>query len=152
MDVELVIEAVLNCNEGLMGANMEEDIKNYLIAGAAMMLFDDGFANAEKFLEYMKKTLFMNDAPKVVHLLHLNTTYIPQSFILFNIYDNLLEVYSDIITFHDNIKNGEIGKTKVRNQLYINNNISEENLTIPEGPSAERWNYVSNEAQKEVTI
>lgn len=152
MDVELVIEAVLNCNEGLMGANMEEDIKNYLIAGAAMMLFDDGFANAEKFLEYMKKTLFMNDAPKVVHLLHLNSTYIPQSFILFNIYDNLLEVYSDIITFHDNTKNGEIGKTKVRNQLYINNNITEENLTIPEGPSAERWNYVSNEAQKEVTI
>lgn len=152
MDVELVIEAVLNCNEGLMGAGMEEDIKNYLIAGAAMMLFDDGFANAEKFLEYMKKTLFMHDAPKVVHLLHLNTTYIPQSFILFNIYDNLLEVYSDIITFHDSTKNGEIGKTKVRNKLYINNNITEENLTIPEGSSAERWNYVSNKAQEEVTI
>lgn len=54
VDSEAIISALINnFSDSVIGKTYEEPLKNYLIAGAAMMLFDDGFANGKKFLNNM---------------------------------------------------------------------------------------------------
>ena len=60
-----------------------------------MMLFDDGFTSGTEFLELVKNELESFSMPSI-HLILVDNFYFPQSYILQNIYENLLKVYSDI--------------------------------------------------------
>ena len=88
-----------------------------------MMLFDDGFANAENFLEKMKEELYLqpNDSLPTggsLHLLYLNNIYIPQSYVLFSIIDGLKVIYNDIVKTTDfNSKNSILESSK--NYKYL---------------------------------
>lgn len=148
-----IIEALLNCGANMFApTDLVENFKNYLLGGAAMMLFDDGFANGEKFLEQMKQLFFNVSGPKQVHLLLLNQKYYPFSFILQQILNNLLQVYEDIT----NIITYNPKQLITKNYLQITNNMylpsDTEWSKIKPGNSAERWNWVSEKAQDTVTI
>lgn len=153
INVNEIIEALLNCGANMFApADLVENFKNYLLGGAAMMLFDDGFANGEKFLEQMKQLFFNISGPKQAHLLLLNQKYYPFSFILQQILNNLLQMYNDItdiITYNPE-------QLITKNYLYITNNMylpsDTEWSEIKPGNSAERWNWVSEKAQDTVTI
>lgn len=153
IEVNEIIEALLNCGANMFApTDLVENFKNYLLGGAAMMLFDDGFANGEKFLEQMKQLFFNISGPKQVHLLLLNQKYYPFSFILQQILNNLLQVYEDIT----NIITYNPEQLITKNYLQITNNMylpsDTEWSEIKPGNSAERWNWVSEKAQDTVTI
>ena len=102
-DAELIIQVLLNCfDDSVIGSSPFEDIKNLLIGGAAMMLFDDGFANCEAFLQKMQEELHTDKAVSggSLHLLYLNGVYIPQSLLLTKIIDNLKIVYSEMLNIN----------------------------------------------------
>ena len=77
LDADVIIDALLNSfPSSLIGTDYVEDIKNLLIGGAAMMLFDDGFANAEHYLDVMKEQIDMPNTQSSpvggsLHLLYL---------------------------------------------------------------------------------
>lgn len=153
IEVNEIIEALLNCGVNMFApADLVENFKNYLLGGAAMMLFDDGFANGEKFLEQMKQLFFNISGPKQAHLLLLDQKYYPFSFVLQQILNNLLQVYDDIT----NIITYNPEQLITKNYLQITNNMALPSDTewnkIKPGNSAERWNWVSEKAQDTVTI
>ena len=157
IDADAIITALLNSfDDSLIGRQYEEDIKNYLIAGAAMLLFDDGFANAKEFLEKMKDQIkgikFASKYNGSVHLLYLNGVYIPQSFLLNTIIKNLEQVVQ-------NIELNQINRNQNQtNRLELINPMSKKylDMAIEEYPSEEqqfeRWQYVRGEAEENVTI
>lgn len=152
-DAELIIQILLNCfDDSVIGSSPFEDIKNLLIGGAAMMLFDDGFANCENFLEKMQNELHTDKAVSggSLHLLYLNGVYIPQSLLLTKIIDNLKIVYSEIL----NINIEKIAQNN-QNKLVLNNPLSNKIYEEIKGQyqtSAERWEAVSLYAQDNVKI
>ena len=162
LDADVIITALLNSFEdSVIGTRLVQDIKALLIGGAAMMLFDDGFANAENFLEKMKEELYLqlNDSLPTggsLHLLYLNNIYIPQSYVLFSIIDGLKVIYNDIVkTANFNSKNSILKSSKNSLEIYNPLNYSylkevEDNNKYPTRP--EKWNQMSQIAQNEVKI
>lgn len=150
IDAEIIIDALLNCSNDMIGGqfNYVENIKEYLIGGAAMLMFDEGFANTKPFLDKIKEN-FGNATPTTVHLYLLNGAYIPASYILQNIYENLSEIVSDIIQEEERMTS-----SKVKSRLEVINNVSqndfpEENQNATYLPN---WNKYSQYAQDTVTI
>ena len=152
IDAEIIIDALLNCGDDMIGKSFSpvEKIKEYLIGGAAMLMFDEGFANTEPFLQKMQE-IFSNAAPKTVHLYHLNTAYIPASYILQNIYENLIKVVKNI---NDNLPSERLTDENVKSNLEITNNVTED--TLPEkyrkANNVSNWKKYSQYAQDTVTI
>ena len=162
-DADIIITAILNCfDDSVIGKDQSflEDIKNLLIGGAAMMLFDDGFANAEAFLQRMANELEVKNASELptggsLHLLQLNGIYIPYSYVLTNIIEHLKRVYNDILTKNEPTKN--LTGDKQRSTLEIYNSLSyatlkpiEEDITL--SSSAEKWNAMAQVASDKVKI
>lgn len=153
-DTELIIDALLNCfSESLIGdTGLLDDLKSLLIGGAAMMLFDDGFANCENFINRLVSEFQLSNAKELptggsVHILYLNNIYMPQSYILFNVIDQLKKIQADL--------NGDVFEpSEAQNSLYLNNPMSESMLKeVEDLPTpAERWNAISSYAQENVTI
>lgn len=152
LDSEVIIDSLLNCSNDMIGGNFSpvEKIKEYLIGGAAMLMFDEGFANTIPFLDKMKEA-FGEAAPKIVHLYHLNGAYIPASYVLQNIYENLATVIKDI---NDIAPNKRITSSKVSSRLEIINNVTENSLPekYQNANQKQNWNKYSQYAQDEVTI
>ena len=162
LDAELIINILLNCFEdSVIGTSQWDDIKNLLIGGAAMMLFDDGFANAENFLKNVSSKLKPGTSfGKTVHLLVLNGVYVPQSFLLKRIVNQLKIIQKDIL-----LKNKELNTNpeklleKGKDQLVLSNPLTGLSLTdiyldpeTKEKNKAYRWNKMSAQAQESVTI
>ena len=124
------------------------------------MLFDDGFANCEAFLEKMKGDLLDNhhlakELPGVgvMHLLYLNGVYIPQSYILFNIVEKLEEIYKDIL---EDTAPERLTSKKSNNYLVVINPLNNKQLEDVneeyKESSQERWNIMAQIANSEVKI
>ena len=155
-DADIIIGALLNSfSSSVLGTSIFDDIKNFLAAGAAMMLFDDGFTAGQTFLNEAKSVL-ESDVPGTMHLLLLNNVYMPQSYVLQNIYENLVEVYGKMNdTFKDLSSGKRITSTKVKSEIYLNNPMNYSNLNKvyqEETSMQEKWNKVSAEAQSSVKI
>ena len=163
-DADLIIQALLNCfQDSVLGEGykaVEKSITDYLLGGAAMMLFDDGFANCEAFLEKMKGDLLDNhhlakELPGVgvMHLLYLNGVYIPQSYILFNIVEKLEEIYKDIL---EDTAPERLTSKKSNNYLVVINPLNNKQLEDVneeyKESSQERWNIMAQIANSEVKI
>ena len=117
-----------------------------------MMLFDDGFANCEAFLQKMQEELHTDKAVSggSLHLLYLNGVYIPQSLLLTKIIDNLKIVYSEML----NINVEKISQNN-QNKLVLNNPLNYkvyEDIRNQYQTSAERWEAISLYAQDNVKI
>ena len=149
IDTETIIEALLNCSSDMIGGSVLEieSLKDYLIGGAAMMMFDDGFSSAEAFLQRMK-ALLNYSAPRGLHLYQVQTTFIPASYVIQNIYENLTIVTNDI---EDNLR---LTDEKVSSSLTITNKVSQDSLPeeYQNANNLSNWEKYSQYAQNSVTI
>jgi len=149
LDAETIITALLNSFDGsVIGRGYEQALKDYLLAGAAMVLFDDGFANAKNFLESLSENV-RAAAPGALHLIFVNDLYFPQSYILTEICNNLELVAKDITEKQRSIiYNNASTKIELHNPISYNTLRAAQQYSSPE----ERWNYVKSEAESKVTI
>lgn len=145
IDAEKVLFATLNCGSDMIGSNIKQHIETYLLGGAALMMFDDCFANTKKFLEDAKKQFNGFQGQQVVHFYRVQDMYTPASFILKEISSNLKKMYEDLeqgVSF-ENIKQN--------NRVTISNPITEND--IPSGGTRQsRFDAVSKKAQSNVKI
>lgn len=147
IDKDLLLFAAINCGPDGFAKGLKEDLANYLLGGAAMIMFDDGFTAANAFLDKVRQEF--NFAIPSLHLYKLNGTYIPASYIYSNIHKNLQQVYGLLST------ETQLSNIQHKNKVIINNNITEETHK----PSYEkmssasaRWNTVASAALSEVQI
>ena len=57
LDVNQLMTAVINCGADMLGADLKEPLENYLVRGAALIMFDDSFALSDRFLKSMTTKL-----------------------------------------------------------------------------------------------
>jgi len=81
------------------------------------MVFDQGFGEANTYLKNMEKVI-ENIVPKNLNLYLLNQAYIPASFVLETIYQNLTEFYN--MEFENCVDD-----FKEHNKVIITNNANE---------------------------
>ena len=150
LDADELIFAVINSTENDStygnGSN-KQHIANFLLGGAALMMFDEGFSNSKKFLEDTKSTLFTNNHIRTLQLYRLNNIYLPASYILYTIYEQLLPIYNDIIT------NFTASTTTNRVEIISHNLTPADIKTGSDYPtSKDRWDYISSEATQNTKI
>ena len=148
IDAEKILFAVLNCGNAMVGSNIREHLETYLLGGAALMMFDDGFANSENFLAQMAQEFEGFIGQRVVHFYRVGPAYIPASYILDNIVRNLEYVYKDLENQTD------FSSIQSSNKVTIINDVTES--IIPDAKSVpqpiDRWTQVSQKTQSSVQI
>ena len=144
LDKDLLLFAILNSSSATIGSGLKEDLATYLLGGAAMIMFDDGFTAASSFLAQTKKEFGFTMAS--LHLYRLSGKFIPASYVYFSIYNNLLKVYTDLAQ-ETSIKNVQ----NQGNKVVITNNITENSIPYGGSPQA-RWDAVSNDALSSISI
>lgn len=146
LDTEVLIEAVLNCSNStvLMEQNPDaiKQIQDYLIGGALMAMFDEGFSNSKPFFNQLLDN-FNGNGPAIVHLYQFNTLYVPQSYMINNICDKLIEI--------DQLIESEIATFNTESSVLIINKIDNQDI-IDNESSAARWNDISAKAQAHASI
>ena len=153
-DADLITSILLNSfDESVIGMSLFSEIEALLIGGAAMMMFDDGFANAKAFLEQMSSELHMNLEPRTVHLLYLNGIYIPQSYALQMIVDRLIPIINDIVSAGQTDKNVQGAASLSLNNPVGSGMLAEVNNMYPKiEQSVNRWNEMAFRAEQQVTV
>ena len=143
-DKDLLLFAILNCGPAMIGAGLKEDLATYLLGGAALIMFDDGFTAANSFLEMINKNFDFSMAP--LHLYRLNGKFVPASYIYSSIYNNLIKVYADL-TQNISIENVQ----SEGNKVVITNSVTENSIPY-DAALQKRWDAVSEAALSDVTI
>lgn len=148
-DIELIKFALRNCGPDEVANGIKEDLATFLVGGAAMMMFDDGFTASENFLQSVKQQFLVG--PKSVHLYSLNgRAMMPASYIYYQIYYHLLEAYKYILTESNPATFGENNSNKV----IIINNTSEISHKVAVGGLSHqtRWDQTAAEVESDVDI
>ena len=115
MDIDTLEFALLNCApEAIGGSILKKSLESYLLGGAALMVFDEGFGEAISYLESMEDNI-KQMMPKNLNLYFLNQAYVPASYIIETIYANLNDFY------HKEM-NDQLSSFPVRNRVIITNN------------------------------
>lgn len=143
IDRDLLLFAVNNCAPETIGSHLKNDLATFLLGGAALMTFDQGFVLLEKYIENYKNDILTSQ----MLLYKLESKFIPASYILTSVYNNLLHFYYEVETEMFNV-------SKNANQVHIINNINEKYVPDWEFmPKAQdRWNYVRDQAASVVKI
>lgn len=147
IDKDLLLFALINCGPDGLAKGLKEDLATYLLGGAAMIMFDDGFTAANNFLNSIKKDFGFSISS--LHLYRLQGKYVPASYIYSAIHENLQQVYGLLSAETD------IANIKHKNRVIINNNITEQTHkpSYEAVPSAQaRWDAVASSALAEVQI
>ena len=114
IDAQNLMFAIINCGNSLLGGQkLRQSLENYLLGGAALMVFDEGFGEAIPYLTNMEKKI-QQLMPANLNLYTLNQAYIPASYVLETIHQQLLSFFSQEMT--ENIDNW-----KNKNQVIITN-------------------------------
>ena len=114
LDLETLMIALLNCSSAAIGGDsLRISLEAYLLGGAALMMFDAGCGEAIPYLDKMPNTI-KNLMPKNLNLYQLNGAYIPASYVLYTIYENLNEFY------HNEYMNS-VGDFVGKNRVTISN-------------------------------
>lgn len=144
IDENLLMFGVMNCAGGMIATGIEEDIATYLLGGAAMLMFDDGFTNAEAFLSSVKQDFGFAMAP--LHLYRLQGRIVPASYIYSAIYNNLCQVYQqlEVETSLNTLKSS-------RCSVNIINSASTADIAT-EGTLQERWDKTASNVSSKVSI
>jgi len=53
-DKDNLMFAVLNCAPSAIGSNLKESLEQYLLGGAALIMFDEGFSFGSKYINDVK--------------------------------------------------------------------------------------------------
>lgn len=142
-DAEELLFAVINCGEAMIGSNIKPSLEQYLLGGAALIMFDDSFAASDVFLEQLTDQF---KGQRIVNLYRINQHYIPASFILQEIYENLVKVYQDINT------NIRLSNIQAHNRVTITNNVTYESAEVSGDTPQERAASVSAYALSHISI
>ena len=115
MDLETMEFALLNCAPAAIGGpGLKASLEAYLLGGAALMIFDEGMEDATSYLKNMS-TQVEAMLPKNLNLFFLNQAYVPASYLIEGIYNNLSSFY--------NVEIGaEADELISRNRVIITNN------------------------------
>ena len=114
LDAEMLSFALINCSDAAAGgAALRKSLEMYLLGGAALMVFDEGFGSAQKYLENMEPDI-QAILPKNLNLYFLNELYVPASYILESIAQNLESFYKHEI-------NDNMNKIPQRGHVIISN-------------------------------
>lgn len=117
-DLDLLYFVLLNCGPNTIASDLKTDLENFLLGGAAMMMFDDGFAATQAYMERMMAQFqFM---PKLLHLYVVQGGYVPASLVYTSIYNALSAIYQDITQQLSTI----IDTGSVSNTIHINNSVT----------------------------
>lgn len=144
IDVNMLMTAVINCGDAMIGSFLRPTLETYLLGGAALIMFDDSFAQSDVFLKNMSTEL---KGQKVVNLYRLESRYVPSSMILTQIGNSLKQIYSDIIN------NNPL--TNANNRVTIINNINESILQsekIKELSPQKQWETVRDITENSINI
>lgn len=140
IDKDLLYFVMANCGVDGIAVDLKEDLAHYLLGGAMMILFDDGFTAAEKFLASID--LEFGFTPSTIHLFNLQGGhFVPASLVYNSIYNNLIKVYGEIASeMTQTVDTGNVS-----NEITIVNNITEEKdkpswIDIPQPQT--RWDTV----------
>jgi len=87
-DMNFIADIAINANTGFISDDIIDAAKDFLIGGALMMMFEDGFANTQKILNLVKNN-FDQAHFNTVHLYQFDTLYIPASYLLTKICEKL---------------------------------------------------------------
>lgn len=151
IDKDTLYFAVINCGADALGAGLKSSIQDYLLGGAALMMFDDGFTATNNYLETMRTALGFSAAPGL-HLFAVNGRLIPASYVYSSIYNALSQAYAHII---EEVQITFKSQASSINKVTITNSISQEGnkpsyLSMP--AAQDRWNKVAEDAQNSINI
>lgn len=143
LDKDYLLFAILNCADTAIGAKLKPSLENYLLGGAAMIMFDESVALGEKTLENVLHSV--QQATDVNHLMlyFLDLTYIPASYIIYNIKQTVENFYqTELSSLIEN-------QIQQRNHVHIINN-----ATMPKwkGDFQQQLTTVSNDAMDKIVI
>lgn len=114
IQTELLQLALLNCSDAAVGGSpLRKSLEMYLLGGAALIVFDEGMGNAQQYLTKMEPEI-QKILPKNLNLYFLNSTYIPASYIIESIAQNLE-------AFYEHELNENIEALSNRNRVIISN-------------------------------
>ena len=148
--VDTLMTAVINCGDAMIGDFLRPSLEAYLLGGAALIMFDDSFTLSENFLKNIKeKFTEIGDfkGQQTVNIYRINSKYVPSSFVLTKIGNNLEQIYADIIA------NNPI--TNTGNKVTIINNVTEsilEDESIKSLPPQEKWEKVRDYTASNIHI
>lgn len=115
IDKEKLLFAILNCADAAIGAKLKISLENYLLGGAALIMFDESFAYGSQYIESLQQTVSAQYDPQHLTLYFLDLTYIPGSYVLKNIIDTIEQFYTTELS-------AQIDKVnKQRNSVHIIN-------------------------------
>lgn len=153
IDKDLLIFAAYNCADSLIGgAGLATDLETFLLGGAALMSFDEGFILLEKFLKDHVEELI---GTKML-LYNLNGIFIPASYVLESVYQNLKNFYD-----YEKIENKiqQTSKVTIINNLNIKQiptSVKVDKKGVKHGTkfntAQSRWDEMANKANKNVKI
>lgn len=142
-DAEELLFAVINCGEAMIGSGLKPSLEQYLLGGAALIMFDDSFAASDTFLQQLTDQF---KGQRIVNLYRINQHYIPASFVLQDIYNNLINVYQNL--------NSEMQASNIRahNNVTITNNITLETAEYSGDTPQQRAESLSTYALSHISI
>lgn len=143
LDVEALMFAAMNCGDAMIGgADLREELENFLVGGAALIMFDDSFAACEQYFANIAAEF---KGQRIVNIYRLNTEYKTASYVLEGIYQDLVAYYQDLE------EATSMETLEAYSKVTIINNITQ--ADIPKtGTPEERWKAVSELTQKNIQI
>lgn len=160
VDADLLIFAVNNCGENMLGSNLKAGLETYLLGGAALLMFDDAFTLSNTFLEKMQREFGIGIGS--VEIYNVSGKFIPASLVYTQIYNNLCDAYSQI---ENTVR---IDTLNTSSSVQIMNNISPQDIpkwdtgaqkgkdghyiSAPYAQPQARWNAVAALANTSINI
>ena len=136
-DIEFLQFAILNCLPGTIGTSNKNAIEKYLSAFAVMMLFSDGLTMA---MELSNNIEADTSSLNVLHLFNVNGIFVPASYLLQVVYDEMMT------------KSEQISQDGVK--ITINGGLPNPRETIKDYKElkAPRWNRLLEEEKKAISF
>jgi len=149
LDYSLLFFVLANCGPDSIASDLQDDLAHYLLGGAMMILFDEGFTASKKFLQ--DTTEKIGFSPSAVHLFNLQGGhFVPASLVYTTVYNNLLMAYRDISSQIITLSKLD----NITNNITIINNITKKNIPSYTTMSLaqDRWDTVKKLANDKENI
>ena len=147
-DINFLTDVAINYNNTkIVPPDIITAVKNYLVGGALMSMFNRGWANTEVALDAVTKMFGEQTTFQTVHLYQFDTLLIPASYLLTNICEQL-QIYGQDIEQNMTI-------TKQTAQIEFYNPLTTDDIPIPTEKDktyynpANRWNAIRDRAISE---
>ena len=141
-DAEWLKFALINSGLGLLGFKNRSSLENYFSLFASYLMFDDAQLMISQALAESAQEIGKTNSVQEIHLYVINGVYIPQSYILEELYKHMQEIKAN-----GNFYKRNLSESTVRTQIYGYNVGSK----YP-GNTEEDWRRESDNAIKQTKI